>query len=166
MFTQKSHAGLKFHFGQNDRYEIHTVLSFISPQFMWTQVKSWLNTEVKFSTEMKSHTGLSPFHLSCECTHSLSLGHSTVMSSFRWQKETAFDFQWKFYCCSTPRRLTRENFVSSFALCLSFVFFSFSFFDLLRPLLQICKVWLTQTTANCTNQVILSNEDMNYLFRA
>ena len=133
---------------------------------MWTQVKSRLNTEVKFSTEMKSHTGLSPFHLSCECTHSLSLGHSTVMSSFCWQKETAFDFQWKFYCYSTPRHLTRENFVSSFALCLSFVFFSFSFFDLLRPLLQICKVWLSQTTANCTNQVILSNEDMNYLFRA
>ena len=53
-----------FHFGQNDRYEIHTDLCFISPQFMWTQVKSWLNTEVRFSTEMKSHTGLSSFHLS------------------------------------------------------------------------------------------------------
>ena len=68
MFTWKSHAGLKFHFGQNDRYEIHTVLSFISPQFMWTQVKSWLNTKVRFSTEMKSHTGLSSFRLSCERT--------------------------------------------------------------------------------------------------
>ena len=67
MFTWKSHAGLKFHFGQNDQYEI-TVLSFISPQFMWTQVKSWLNTEVRFSTEMKSHTGLSSFRLSCERT--------------------------------------------------------------------------------------------------
>ena len=30
-------------FRSNWRYEIHTVLSFISPQFMWTQVKSWLN---------------------------------------------------------------------------------------------------------------------------
>ena len=59
---------LKIHFGQNDRYEIHTVLSFISPQFMWTQVKSWLNTEVRFSTEMKSHTGLSSFRFSCERT--------------------------------------------------------------------------------------------------
>ena len=68
MFTWKSHAGLKLHFGQNDRYEIHIVLSFISPQFMWTQVKSWLNTEVRYSTEMKSHTGLSSFRLSCERT--------------------------------------------------------------------------------------------------
>ena len=65
MFTWKSHAGLKFNFGQNDQYEIHTVLSFISPQFMWTQVKSWLNTEVRFSTEMKSHTGLNSVRLSC-----------------------------------------------------------------------------------------------------
>ena len=61
-------------FGQNNRYEIHTVLSFISPQFMWTQVKSWLNTEVRFSTEMKSHTGLSSFRLSCERTHKYILG--------------------------------------------------------------------------------------------
>ena len=43
-------------------------LSFISPQFMWTQVTSWLNTEVRFSTEMKSHTNLSSFHLSYERT--------------------------------------------------------------------------------------------------
>ena len=51
---------------RNDRYEIHTVLGFISPQFLWTQVKSWLNTEVRFSTETKSHTGWSSFHLSFE----------------------------------------------------------------------------------------------------
>ena len=35
---------------------------------MWTQVKSWLNTEMKFSTEMKSHTGLSSFRLLCDRT--------------------------------------------------------------------------------------------------
>ena len=56
---------------------------------MWTQVKSWLNTEVKkfffscvgtkappngenaevkFSTEIKSRTGLSSFRLSCDRT--------------------------------------------------------------------------------------------------
>ena len=64
MFTWKSHTGFKFHFGQNDRYEIHTILSFISRQFTWTQIKSWLNTEVRFSIEMKSHTGLSSFRLS------------------------------------------------------------------------------------------------------
>ena len=71
MFTWKSHAVLKFHFGQNERYEVHTVLSFISLQFMWTQVKSWLNTEVRFSTKVKSHTGLSSFRLSSECTLSI-----------------------------------------------------------------------------------------------
>ena len=68
MFTWKSHAGLKFHFGQNDRYEIHTILSFISAQFMWTQVKSWLNIEMRFSTEMKSLNGLRLFRASCEPT--------------------------------------------------------------------------------------------------
>ena len=35
---------------------------------MWTQVKSWLNTEVRFSTGMKYHNGLSSFRLSCERT--------------------------------------------------------------------------------------------------
>ena len=64
----KSHAGLKFHFGQNDQYEIHTGLSFIPSKFMWTQVKNWLNTRVRFSTEMKSHAGLRSFRLSCERT--------------------------------------------------------------------------------------------------
>ena len=64
LFTWKSHARLKFNFGQNDLYEIHTALSFISPQFMWTKIKNWLNTEVRFPTKMKSHTGLSSFCLS------------------------------------------------------------------------------------------------------
>ena len=63
-----SHAGLKFHFGQNGGYEIDTVWSFISPQFMWAQVKSWLKTKVRISTEMKSHTGFSSFRFSCERT--------------------------------------------------------------------------------------------------
>ena len=68
LFTGKSHANLKFHSGLNDGYEIHTGLSFISSQFMCTRVKSWLNTEKKFSIEVKSHTGLNSFCLSCERT--------------------------------------------------------------------------------------------------
>ena len=68
LFTWKSHAGLKFHFGQNYRHEIHTGLSFILPQFIWTPAKSWLNAERRFSTKMKLHNGLSSFHLSCEGT--------------------------------------------------------------------------------------------------
>ena len=67
-FTWKSHAGLKLHFGENDRYEIHTGLHLISPQFMRTQLKKWLSTEVRFSTEIKSYTSLSSFRLSCEGT--------------------------------------------------------------------------------------------------
>ena len=96
MFTWKSHAGFKFYFGQNDRYEIHTVLSFISPQFMWTQVKSWLNTEVRFSTEMKSHTGLSSFRLSCERTLKYNRGDHVCKFWLLWffwfyfQKTRAF----------------------------------------------------------------------------
>ena len=56
----------------------------------------------------------------------LSLGHS-IMSSFCWQKKTIFDFRWKIYCYSSPSHLTRENFVSRVALCLSFLFFFFGF---------------------------------------
>ena len=67
LFAWKFHAGLKFHFAQNDQYDIHTGLSFILPHFIWTKVKSWLNTEVRFSTIIKSHTSLSSFRLSCEC---------------------------------------------------------------------------------------------------
>ena len=50
---------MKFHFCQNDRCEIHTVFEFYF---------TWLKTEVKFSTKVKSHNGLSSFRLSCERT--------------------------------------------------------------------------------------------------
>ena len=69
MFTWKYHASLKIHFDQNDQYEIQTVLSFILPQFMWTQVKSWLNMRVRFLTKMKSHTGLNSIRFSCKRTN-------------------------------------------------------------------------------------------------
>ena len=68
LFIWKSHVGLKFHFGRNYRHEIHTGLSFILPQFIWTPAKSWLNAERRFSTKMKLHNGLSSFRLSCEGT--------------------------------------------------------------------------------------------------
>ena len=72
-FTWKSNAGLKLHFGENDRYEIHTGLHLISPQFMRTQLKKWLSTEVRFSTEIKSYTSLSSFRLSCEGTLNIKM---------------------------------------------------------------------------------------------
>ena len=67
-FTSRSRTGLKFPFDQNYRYEIHIGLSFISPQFIWSQAKSWLNIEMRLSNQIKSHTGLSSFRLSCERT--------------------------------------------------------------------------------------------------
>ena len=111
VFTCILSPKMKFHFCQNDWYEIRTHVEFqthmrikrniqqictysfrfgkiISCRFeisfrskwpIWnrcrfefyfasTQVKSWLNTKVRSSTEMKSHTGLSSFHFSCERT--------------------------------------------------------------------------------------------------
>ena len=60
---------------------------FISSRFMWAQVKSWLNTEVRFSTEMKSHTGLSSFRLSCERTLRIwNLSRFTFIQLF-WNRQ-------------------------------------------------------------------------------
>ena len=60
--------------------------------------------------------------------HSLSISHS-IMSSV-CKKITSFGFRWKLYCCSSPSHLTRENFVSRFALCLRFIFFVFVFWSI------------------------------------
>ena len=76
-------------------------------------------------------------------------------------------FRWKLYLYSSPSHLTPENLVSPSAFRRPFFcFFSFSLFGLLRPLLQICRVWLTQTHQKTLNQVTLSNKHMNYLFWA
>ena len=92
--------------------------------------------------------------------HSLSLGHS-IMSSFCWQKNNL----WLSMKTLSLLLTLREKVLFLVLVSLFVSFFSFSFFGLLRPLLQICKVWLIQTPARCTNQVTLSNRDMNYLFR-
>ena len=60
-----------------------------------------------------------------------------------WQRnKMAFDVvRWKLYCYSSPSHLTQENFVSPSTSFLSFFlsfFLPFSFFGLLRSLLQIC----------------------------
>ena len=60
------------------------------------------------------------------------------------EPETSYFLWWKLFCYSSPSHLIQETFVSPSALCLSFIF-SFPCSDLLRPLLQICRVWLTQT---------------------
>ena len=97
--------------------------------------------------------------------HSLSLGHF-IMSSFCWQKKNNPWLSVKTLLLHLTKSPNARKFCF-WGCCLSFFrFFRFHFFGLLRPLLQICKVWFTQTPAKCTNQVTLSNEHMNYLYRA
>ena len=61
MFTWKTHCGLKVHFGQFDRSEICTEVSFTPPEVMWTLIMKLPHTEVK------SQTGLSSLRVSCKC---------------------------------------------------------------------------------------------------
>ena len=42
---------LKFHFGQIDRGEICTEMSFTTPEVMWTLIMKLAHTEVKFYPE-------------------------------------------------------------------------------------------------------------------
>ena len=67
LFTWKTHCGLKFHFGQFDRSEICTKMSFTPPNVMWTLIMKWPYTEVKFYPKVKSQTGLSSLRVSCKC---------------------------------------------------------------------------------------------------
>ena len=93
---------------------IQTGLTFTSPKFMWTQVKSWLNTKLRFSTKMKSHTSLSWFYISCE--HTLQVSSITI------------HFEMKFAFIFLPvRKIRREWYVA----CLKQKkneYFIFSFF--------------------------------------
>ena len=57
---------LKFHFGQIDRSEICTEVSFTTPYVMWTLIMKLPHTEVKFYLEVKSQTGLSSLRVSCK----------------------------------------------------------------------------------------------------
>ena len=94
------------------------------------------------------------------------------------EPETSCCVRWKLYCCFSPsHHLTPENCVSSSssssAFCLSFVFFSFSFIGLLRPLLQICEVLLRARLmrpevnsdqfeiSNCFEKLLRLHDDFN-----
>ena len=73
--------------------------------------------------------------------HSLSVNHS-IMS---WRR--SFGFLWKLHCY--PHQVTlREKILFLGLLSVFLSFFSFLFSGLLRPLQQICRVWLTQTQQN------------------
>ena len=54
LFTWKTHCRLKFHFGQIERSEIYTEVSFTSPKVMWSLIIKLPYTEVKFYHEVKS----------------------------------------------------------------------------------------------------------------
>ena len=90
-----------------------------------------------------------PLSTKNDLINSLLLISFTLIISLRLlsAKEQTSAFDEKLYCYSSPSHLSRENFVSPSTFCLSFVFL-FSFFGLFRPLLQICRVWLTQSQQN------------------
>ena len=66
MFTWKTHCNLKFHFGQLDRSEICTEVSFNPPEAMCMLIMKLPHTEVKFYPKVKSQTGLSSLGVSCK----------------------------------------------------------------------------------------------------
>ena len=83
--------------------------------------------------------------------HSLSLRHS-IMSSVG--KKTSFGFWWNLFCYSSSSHLTRENFVSRFVLCLSFICSAFFFWS------------IETTTAKCTKPAKCTNQVTSSFFRA
>ena len=87
-----------------------------------------------------------------------------IMSYFCWQKNSLWLLMKTLLLLLTKSPNARKFCFSDCSLS-SFRFFSFSFFRLLRPLLQIFKFWIIQTPAKCTNQITLSKKHMNYLFR-
>ena len=75
--------------------------------------------------------------------YNLSLNHS-IMSPV--DEGTSFGVRWKLYCYFSPSQLRRENFLRRLSVFL--LYFSFSLFSLLRPLLQIKRVWLIENQQN------------------
>ena len=65
LFIWKTHCCLKFYFGQFDRSEICTELSFTLPEVMWMLTMKLPHTKVRFYPEVKSQIGLSSLLVSC-----------------------------------------------------------------------------------------------------
>ena len=57
---------MKFHFGQYDRSEIFTEVSFTTPEVIRTLIMNLTHTEVKIYSEVKYQTGLSSLWVSCK----------------------------------------------------------------------------------------------------
>ena len=57
---------MKFHFGQYDRSEIFTEVSFTTPEVIRTLIIKLPHTEVKIYSEVKYQTGLSSLWVSCK----------------------------------------------------------------------------------------------------
>ena len=58
LFIWKTHCDLRFHFGQFDRSEVCTEVSFTPPEVKWTLIMRLPHTEVKFYPQVKSQTSL------------------------------------------------------------------------------------------------------------
>ena len=57
---------MKFHFGQYDRSEIFTEVSFTTPEVIRTLIMKLPHSEVKIYSEVKYQTGLSSLWVSCK----------------------------------------------------------------------------------------------------
>ena len=96
---------------------------------------------------------------------SITLHSHSTMSSFCLQKNSLW-LSMKTLLLLLTKLPSARKLCSSDCSPSSFCFFPFSFFGLLGPILPIRRGWITQSPEKCTNQVILSDEHMNYLFRA
>ena len=77
---------MKFHFGQYDRSEIFTEVSFTTPEVIRTLIMKLPHTEVKIYSEVKYQTGLSSLWVSCK----LALINLVLIS-------TCYSFNFHFY---------------------------------------------------------------------
>ena len=89
VFTVSKENSLRFefHFGQVDRSEICTKVSFTTLEVMWMLIMKLPHTEVKFYAEVKSQTGLSSLRISCKYAHTQNKEKSlckTIIHKLHW----------------------------------------------------------------------------------
>ena len=89
LFTWKTHCGLKFHFGQFDRSEIWTKVSFTLPEVIWKLIMKLPYTEVKFYPKVKSQTSLSSLRVSCKRALIKPSCRAKQMNCFYMKRNTA-----------------------------------------------------------------------------
>ena len=82
LFTLKTQYVLKFHFGQIDRSEICTEISFTLPELIWKLIIQLAYTEVKLYPKLKSQTGLSSLYSHSKFMDVLCYKHNIIINDF------------------------------------------------------------------------------------